>query len=368
MSSLFARGGIYYAKVRRTSGQWVARTCQTRDRHLARSMARMIDELGHRGRQTWDLLDSVVVGQLSLPDLYSAYSSNSLAELRERLHDIDLSPLVDEWLHSLAARLDDDTIQHYRVHVRTLIEESARYPRSALTFERLACWLSNVKGASGTRRKYHAAMRGFCAYLRSRGIIDRNPMQDIKAPPPGRPRVQYLEHEDVLRILGALEEPYKTIAALVHGTGIELSVVLGLKRRDVDFERREIRARGTKTKSRDRVALVEPWALEFLKAHGRRMLPNAQLFPGLNRWTVSDKHRQACSLVGIEDYQLRDSRHTYAVRAIRAGASFETVAQQLGHSDTTMIARVYGRFRPSEKELRDWHAVAAAQDHARSGQ
>lgn len=128
MSSLFARNGIYYAKVRRSSGQWVARTCETRDRHLARSMARMVDELAHRGKQTWDLLDSVAAGDLSLPNLYSSYSSNRLEELRERLHDVDLSPLVDEWLNSLAARLSADTIQHYRVHVRTLYREGQTLP------------------------------------------------------------------------------------------------------------------------------------------------------------------------------------------------------------------------------------------------
>ena len=64
----------------------------------------------------------------------------------------------------------------------------------------------------------------------------------------------------------------------------------------------------------------------------------------------------------IVDYQLRDSRHTYAVRAIRSGASYEVVARQLGHADTAMVARVYGRFKPDEREKREWHRIAAAND------
>ena len=362
MSSVIQRGGIYYAKVRLGSGQWITRTCETRDRALAKSIGRMADELGHRGKQTWDLLDAVADGRMSLATLYAGYSGNQLDALRDRLNDVDLSPIVDQWLDSLEARLSPDTIGHYRVHVRSLIPEDEWFPRSALTFERLANWLSKVDRSSGTRRKYHAAMTGFCRYLRLSGILRHNPMQDVKAPAAGAPRLRYLEHGDVLRIVDALEEPYRTIVALMHGSGIEVSAVLGLKRRDVDFDRGEIRARGTKTKTRDRVVTAEPWALAYLRQHARNLFPNAPLFAGINRWTVSDKHREACEALEIEDYQLRDSRHTFAVRAIRAGASFETVAQQLGHAATTMAIKVYARFKPTAEEMRDWHRIAEAQD------
>ena len=74
----------------------------------------------------------------------------------------------------------------------------------------------------------------------------------------------------------------------------------------------------------------------------------------------------ACLALEIEDYQLRDSRHTFAVRAIRAGASFETVAQQLGHADTSMAVRVYGRFKPTADEMSHWHKTATAQDKKRA--
>ncbi len=367
MSSVFQRGGIYYAKVRQSSGQWIARTCETRDRPLAKSIGRMVDELAHRGTQSWDLLDAVAQSRLSLSALYQAYSGNALDELRERMNDVDLSPLVQDWLDSLGARLSADTVQHYGVHVRSLIADDKYFARSGLTFERLAEWLAGVKRSSGTRRKYHAAMSGFCRYLRSRGIIRHNPMNDVKAPAAGPSRLRYLDHTDVLRLVAALHEPYRTAVALMHGSGIEASVAVALKRRDIDFARGEVRARGTKTKSRDRVAAVEPWALTYLKRYTRRMLPNAAVFPDLNRWTLSDKHREACKRLEIEDYQLRDARHTYAVRAVRAGAHFETVAQQLGHADTTMVVRVYGRFKPTSDELHNWHHVAKAQDAKNRG-
>lgn len=75
-------------------------------------------------------------------------------------------------------------------------------------------------------------------------------------------------------------------------------------------------------------------------------------------------HRGACRTLGIENYQLKDARHSYAVRAIRAEAPFEHVAEQLGHADTTMVVRVYARFRPSKAERTDWQRIAAMQDQA----
>ena len=369
MSSVFLRtNGVWCVKVRSSAGAWVQRTCETRDKATARSMGRMVDELGHRGKQVQDLIDAVVKQQLSVPKLYAAYAGNRLDELRAQLRDIDVAPLVQEWLDSMRGRLSADTIAHYGVHARSLIARDKRFPASELTYARLAAWLAAIERARGTKRKYHAAMSSFCQYLKLRDVIRHNPMRDVKAPAPETPRRRQLEHADVLRIVQFLDEPYRSIVALMNGSGIEISAVLCLKRRDIEVERSAVHARGTKTSSRDRIATVEPWAMEYVRRRVRGLLPNAPLYPGVNRWTVSDKHRAACNALGIEDYQLRDSRHTYAVRAIRSGASFEAVAQQLGHADTSMAVRVYGRFKPTSEDLSRWHQVAEAQDRKEAAQ
>lgn len=41
------------------------------------------------------------------------------------------------------------------------------------------------------------------------------------------------------------------------------------------------------------------------------------------------------------------TRHTYASMMLSAGEHPMWVAQQMGHSDWTMIARIYGRWMPS---------------------
>lgn len=364
MSTVFLRGKVCYIGVPTRSG-WCKRTTRTRDKSLARSMARMMDDLGPRGKRAWVFLDAVATNRLSVADLYDAYTGGDLDGLQERMQDVDVEPHVALWLKAIASTVASDTAERYELCVGSLIEPGKRFPRSALTHATLVQWLASRKVGRSTKRKYHASMSGFCEYLKDIGILQHNPMRDVKAPPPAPPRMRYLDLPDVLRVIEAQHHPFNVLSAVLHGTGMEVSVALSLKKRDVDTVRREMRAMGTKTKARDRIAKVAEWAWPLIERHIALLTPNAPLFPNINRWTASDKHREACEALEIEDYQLKDSRHTYAVRAIRAGASFEVVARQLGHADTTMAVRVYGRFKPSEQKMTDWERIAAAQDAQR---
>jgi len=322
----------------------------------------MIDDLGPRGKRAWEFLCPIAEGTLSVPELFDAYSRGSLEDLRERMNDIDLEPHVVPWLRVLGARASQDTHDHYRLYARSLLPEGKRFPRSALTHERLSGWLASRPVGRSTRRKYHAAISSLCEHLKAIGVLQRNPMREVKAPAQANPRMRYLDQSEVERLIAALPAPYNVLSALLHGTGMEVSVALGLKQRDFDPSRREVRAKGTKTQARDRTAKVAEWAWPMVERHISLLTPNALLFPAINRWTASDKHREACKALGIEDYQLKDSRHTYAVRAIRAGASFEVVARQLGHANTAMAVKVYARFQPTEQEMTGWEKIAAMQD------
>lgn len=364
MSTYFLRGSVYYVGVPTRVGGWVKRSTGTGNKALASAMARMMDELGPRGRRQWLLLDPVREGRLSVPRLYDAFSegTDALAALESELKDLDLEPFVPKWLASIADNVAPDTRQHYETHVRTLIEAGRRFPASALRRAKLVEWLSSRECGPSTKRKYHAAMSSFCQYLVSLDLIPANPMRDVRPPAASKPRTSYLEQADVLRLLDAQPEPYRTLSALMHGTGIEVSTALRLRRRDIDLETGAIHAHGTKTQHRDRMTYLDAWAKPYVTRHIAMLTPNALVFPDLNRWTVSDKHREACALLGIENYTLRDSRHTFAVRAIRAGASAEVVARQLGHGDTQMVNRVYGRFRPTQDEMTAWQQRAAERD------
>ena len=219
-------------------------------------------------------------------------------------------------------------------------------------------------------RKYHAAMSQFCQYLVRLEILKSNPMRNVSAPPPAKPRTQYLEHPDVIRLIEAQEEPYQSLSAIIHGTGMEVSVAMGLRRRDLSKSESGtwmILARGKKTAARVRMAYLDPWAAPYLERLIAMLTPEAELFPGMNRHTPSKKHRAACKLLGIAGYTLRDARHTWAVRAIRSGASLEVIRRQLGHVNTHMANLVYAPFQPERRGNDNVAQTARPNATARTG-
>jgi hypothetical protein len=117
----------------------------------------------------------------------------------------------------------------------------------------------------------------------------------------------------------------------------------------------------TRSGSRDALLAQSPDRQSALsRSECRRIRPARR--SGLNRYTASDKHRAACKALALEDYRLKDQRHSYAVRAARAGTPAELIGRQLGHANAILVLKVYGRFMPSQQERDRWEQVAAAQD------
>lgn len=363
--TVYKRAGqkMYTVYVTHSAGS-VKRSTGTPSRNLALAMERMVADLA--ARRVWDLLDRVAVSTLAIGTLYDAYSKNALDALRAEMAAVDLEPHVTTYLMRLGAKVKPDTVLHYQFVLRQLVPKGAFYNVARFTSDALDAFLSSYPGAAGTRRKAHAALSGFANYLVTARVISANPLRGVKPAAAGPPRIRYEDVETLKKIADAQPSPYRELAYLLAGSGIEVSVALALKKRDVDHERKEIRAAGTKTYCRDRIVRVADWAWPRVPKLLWGMVPDAPLFPGINRWTASDKHREACKALGITDYQLRDHRHSYAVRAARAGTPAELIARQLGHANAVLVLKVYGRFMPSAQERDKWERIASAQDQQHS--
>lgn len=349
---------IYWLSLPTRHG-WKDKSTGTRDKPTARAMERMLDELGPRGKRAWDLLDRVAANTLSLGELYDAYRANDLNGLRDRLEDVDLNAYVTPWQEHLAGRLSQGERARYLAHLRTLIPEGKRFPRSELTVARLDTWLAQRKVGSSTQRKYYAAVHSFLGYCRRvHHLWDMDPLHGT-APPRANPsRVEYYDLDEVLRLLGAAQEPWQSLYALLYGTAMEVSVALGLTRRDVDLQEREVRARGTKTHARDRVASIAPWALPWVTKLVVDKLPDAPLFPKMDRWRANRKHREAAEAAKLKPLKLHAARNHWAVRMLKAGTPVELVARQLGHANAVMVLKAYGRFVPNRAERQQWEQKA----------
>ena len=65
---------------------------------------------------------------------------------------------------------------------------------------------------------------------------------------------------------------------------------------------------------------------------------------------------------------MRDHRHTYAVRAVKAGTPIGVVARQLGHVNGVLVLKVYGQHVPDEGARDKWERIAVAMDEAKKAE
>lgn len=362
---------IWTIKVPQEGGKW--RPVSTGSFHAptARRMQEMVDKLGPKGARAWDVLERVHQNHLSLGELFDRWLSakQDVDELRQSLRTVDLEPMVQRFLD--AATCSEDTKDHYDALLRRLMPCDTPFPIGEFTTGRVQQAIDDLKVTPATKRKFGAVVRSFANWLISRGVIQSNPVQSVRLPKPSAPRVIYLETADAIKLADAQPSSYKELSALLAGSGIEVSVALNLRRRDVDAPNREIRAAGTKTHARDRVVRVADWAWSYVAQLLQGRLPDSKLFDGIpDRYTAGQVHRDAIAVLEkdfpiFKGYWMRDARHTYAVRAMKAGTPVELIARQLGHANATLLVQVYGRFLPRQDEREKWEKVATAQDEAK---
>ena len=287
----------FYVAIPTRTG-WVKRSTWTTDKSTARSMDRMLEELGPRGARAWDLLEAIAYEGLDVGTLFDAWRRKDLDGLRARLADVDLTTHIGGWQAWLGDRVKPDTSAHYLAHLRTLMPESKAFWRSDLSAPTVAKWIAtrtsltqkrqpSSKGSrrqadptprpvsGGTKRRYLAAIQSFVEYLLQTGVLASNPIRDVTAPP----------------------------------AALEISATLALVEDDVDLETRQVRARGTKAWTRDRLARVADWAWPFLGEHMAGVLPGERVFRGLDRWQVSQVHRERLRAIDLEGFRLHDARH-----------------------------------------------------------
>lgn len=319
-------------------------TTGTTDAQTAEDVGAFVATL--KRRRNARALDALLSGRLTLPRLYDADVAGTLDALLAEAPaapDPDLSPLVAEWAAAGAA---PKRVQQ----VRRLIPAGRPFPRSEFTRKAISRFLATLTHGKGfaapvapmTRQHYKVACSVFAEWLIEREVLESNPARGVKATR-GAPRTVHYSPVQARALVDALAGSPRIAAALMAGAGVEWQAVERLRRRDVDVDTRTLRARGGKTRHRDRIVEVtEPWAWAVLEPHLRTLAPNAPVVTA-NRDAVIYAHKQAAARLGLEPSTLHDWRHTYAVTAIQRGDDHQQIKRQLGHSPASpLLYTVYG--------------------------
>lgn len=314
----------------------------TPDRATADAMEQMVK--GFKRRRRWDVLNALVAKRVALPAVFDAAESGMLDELMKDLATPDLNPLVKEWEQQGADA-------KYVKQVRQMIPAGTLYPAARFTRKAVSRFLASLKVQGPTKNRYRTALSQFARWLVEQDVLETNVVRDVAGKPENDPRAIWYEWSDAKRIIDALDEPYRTIEALMAGTGMEWQAIANLKRRDVDLHARTVRAHGHKNRHRNRmVRITEDWALPIVTRHCKTLVPNAPLFTVSNDQAL-DHHQAAVTALQLETSTLHDWRHTYAVNNLRRGMRPQVVKRQLGHApNSTMVERIYGVWIVEERD------------------
>lgn len=333
------------------AGELKQRSCGTGRPEIVKGMKRMVVDC--RDEPRWlPVLDAIEARTLTLREAYRYYARKEMPALVGRLTAIDLASYLEGWKQWLIANRQEGvrTPEVYWQQVTSLVVPGKPFPAADLTKGRVIQWLtSRAKASSGTRRKYLYALRSFINYLLDMNALTVDPLAGIKAPKKNRARDRWVTADVDETIVANALPRYQAFFAFIHGTGCDVGSAERARKGDVNLFAGRADIRGTKTDRRAvHQAVIEPWALAYVRAHLRTMQDadrDALLFPGLPRRSFQQYHGKLTARLGVTDYTLKDARHSVAVRMRKAGKTFEQIAQQLGTSVFQAVT-VYSKFQP----------------------
>ncbi|HFK5877764.1 site-specific integrase [Legionella pneumophila serogroup 1] len=187
--------------------------------------------------------------------------------------------------------------------------------------------------------------------------------------------VDPFNQEEIKAILSTAKDQSRNLFQFAFYSGLRTSELIALEWGDIDWINGIVRVsravvlkkeKGTKTKSGQRDVLLLPPALEALQ-HQKKytFLEGTRVFynPRTNTpWETDGQIRKTCWIhilkkAGVRYRNPYQTRHTYASMMLSAGENSLWVAKQMGHKDTEMIIKNYGRWIPDTSTVAGYTTV-----------
>lgn len=362
----------WYTRLRDDTGRVRKVSLGTTHKKTAERMETMFSALREQG-DGW-AINAMVQGLVSPLRVFNAVAQGraGLDALKAELDDTDLALHAAAWERWVGRHVGPETVARYAWQVNVLFSTVGTTKRE-LTRSAISAALLDLGVSSTTARHYHAAWSSFFTYCVEAGAVTDNPMREIRAPKPNAAKELYLDEADMVRLVRAHAAPFRALSAFLHGAGVEVSAALRVRARDVNEAKHTIRARGTKTHTRDRLVKVDEWAWGFVVESLESRHPDALVWPivegqdhdpaAMKRASAAVYRALKIALEALPDlpqkYTVHDARHSYAVRHVKRGTSYERIAHNLGHVNASQVIHVYGKFRLKDAEIEDAAPVAA---------
>lgn len=299
-------------------------------------------------------------------------SPRRFAFLEAKGGGITIEYWLETWFNRQKQHLKTSTFDAYRkIIFNTLIPELGQIYLADLRKSHVREMCEKMTASNKRMANIQSPLRIAMKDAVDDELIETNPLfgwkYARKEAPKAKDDVDPFSADEQAAILNACKDPqHHNLFQFAFWTGLRTSELIAIEWGDVDWIRGVIRitraitqvsdeAEITKTKRGTRdVKLLSP-ALEALNAQKQfSFLANGAIFlnPRTSEpWQGDQPIRQGAWMpilrrAGVRYRRPYQTRHTYASMMLTAGESATWLANQMGHSDTTMIFRIYGRWIP----------------------
>lgn len=236
----------------------------------------------------------------------------------------------------------------------------------------LRTWIGAMDCTAKTARNIISPLHSIFQDALNDGLIEANPLDRLalnkiltKTKRKSTYEVDPFTLDEITAILAACEGPARNLFQFAFWSGLRTSELIGLRWSDIDFDGALIRVRQavvvrtektTKTDAGTRDLMMLPSARAALQAQRQwsALASHGRVFtcPWTGKpWTGDKQIRVNCWAHILKKAEIRyrnpyQTRHTFASMLLSRGENPLWVAQQMGHVDTEMIIKHYGRWIP----------------------
>lgn len=280
---------------------------------------------------------------------------------------MDLDRGMEKFLHYLKVvkNASEHTLRNYFLDItafKKFLSHSNSNPLDKKSIRNYLSELSEKLAKKRTVLRRLSTLRSFYRFLRKESLIEHNPLDEIESPKLDKTIPISLTFDQVKCFFNQPDlEDYlgfrdRCMMELFYSSGLRVSELIGLNRRDIDLVQKKMKVRGKGKKERviPITANAADWILRYLNHPERGELESDAIF--LNKWgsrltvrSVDRKFNQYLLASGLSGKITPHTiRHTIATHWLENGMDLKTIQTLLGHSSlatTTIYTQVSTRLK-----------------------